>query len=85
MLRATVELGHPGALYGRPRGQLTAEGVLAVAVLAEARGATVEQVGGTIPKEWKQNIRILHDFRAVTVVPEEPSTDAQKGVASGQD
>ena len=73
MLTATVMLDERTkmALTGRhvagdpsPR-QLTAADVVAVVVLAEARGALPEQVQAAIPPEWRDNITALHALRAV--------------------
>lgn len=48
--------------------QHTASEALAVVVLAEARGATEEQVHIVTPMEWRNNIRAVHELREVEEV-----------------
>jgi len=60
MLNATV------ALRGMRDKDNTAVGVLAIALLAEARGGLEEEVNAEIPQKWRPDILVLHDFREVT-------------------
>jgi hypothetical protein len=65
LLSAHVQLAYPGALTGDRDRRLTPGGVLAVAILAEARGALPEQVHMAIPPEWRPHFEVLHDARRV--------------------
>lgn len=67
ILNTHVQLAHPGALSGDADKQLTPGAVLAVAILAEARGALPEQVHMAIPHEWRPHFEVLHDARKVEV------------------
>ena len=61
LLNANVSL-NGGIVSDRP---LTAHAVLTRVVLAEARGATEEQVHLIIPPEWRPDIEAVHAERRV--------------------
>ena len=53
------------AMKGDPQLQLDPAEVLAMLVLAEARGGTEAQIHAMTPHEWRSEISLVHDERRV--------------------
>jgi|PlaIllAssembly_1097288.scaffolds.fasta_scaffold89356_3 hypothetical protein len=53
------------AMKGDPSRQLDPAEVLAMLVLAEARGGTEEQIHAMTPHEWRSEINLIHEERRV--------------------
>lgn len=68
LLQAAVQM--KGWLHEESKEPLDPIGVLAVAVLAEARGANALQSAMIVPPAWRPHIDILHDERRVTEIPD---------------
>lgn len=61
LLRANVELN--GGWM--PKGEMSVADVLVRVVLAEARGATEQEVHAIIPPKWRSNIEAVSNLRKV--------------------
>lgn len=70
LLNANVSMRYPGWSSGEIDKEVDVAGALAIAILAEARGAPELQVHASIPHMWRPHIEVAHELRKVEVLTE---------------